>query len=40
LLVAVTERRSRAQIDRLVEVLSDALAAERRANAPRAKVAA
>jgi len=31
LLVAITERRSRADIDRLAEVLSDALAAERAA---------
>jgi glycine dehydrogenase subunit 1 len=34
LLVAITERRSRADIDRLVEVLGEAVAAERRADPP------
>jgi glycine dehydrogenase subunit 1 len=34
LLVAITERRSRADIDRLVEVLGEAVAVERRANPP------
>jgi glycine dehydrogenase subunit 1 len=34
LLVAITERRSRAEIDRLVEALARALDAERRAEAP------
>ena len=34
LLVAITERRSRADIDRLVEVLGEAVLAERRANPP------
>jgi glycine dehydrogenase subunit 1 len=40
LLLALTELRSRAQIDRLVEVLGSALAAERRAGAPRETVVA
>ncbi|HXC45254.1 MAG TPA: aminomethyl-transferring glycine dehydrogenase subunit GcvPA [Solirubrobacteraceae bacterium] len=34
LLVAITERRSRADIDRLAVVLGDAIAAERRSNSP------
>ncbi len=37
LLVAITERRTREDIDRLVEVLGQALAAERSARAPRAE---
>jgi glycine dehydrogenase subunit 1 len=36
LLVAITERRSRADIDRLVKVLGEAVAAERQTNGPAA----
>jgi glycine dehydrogenase subunit 1 len=40
LLVAITERRTRAEIDRLVEVLGEALAAERAAAGEGAAVGA